>query len=127
MRPISQDMYAVPRERVIGSSATFEYTSDGAAARLPTSPKPTTSTTARKSRSESGTGSVGGPCSRQETPTATLRCSSSPSTGQEGPRLLISRRPDREFDYTKGAERALDKPSDAWTVVSMKNDWATVF
>ena len=29
MRPISQDMYGIPRERVIGSSTTFAYTSDG--------------------------------------------------------------------------------------------------
>ncbi len=28
MRPISQDMYGIPRERVIRSSTTFEYTSD---------------------------------------------------------------------------------------------------
>jgi hypothetical protein len=28
MRPISQDMYGIPRERVIGSSSTFAYTSD---------------------------------------------------------------------------------------------------
>jgi hypothetical protein len=29
MLPISQDMYGIPRERVIGSSSTFAYTSDG--------------------------------------------------------------------------------------------------
>jgi hypothetical protein len=28
MRPISQDMYGIPRERVIGSSSTFVYTSN---------------------------------------------------------------------------------------------------
>ena len=28
MRPISQDVYGIPRERVIGSSSTFAYTSD---------------------------------------------------------------------------------------------------
>ena len=28
MRPISQDMYGIPRERVIGSSSTFAYTSN---------------------------------------------------------------------------------------------------
>ena len=30
MRPISQDLYGIPRERVIGSSSTFAYTSDDA-------------------------------------------------------------------------------------------------
>ena len=28
MRPISQEVYGIPRERVIGSATTFEYTSD---------------------------------------------------------------------------------------------------
>jgi hypothetical protein len=35
---------------------------------------------------------------------------------------------DREFDYTAGAEQALERArSHDWTVVSIKNDWATVF
>jgi hypothetical protein len=35
---------------------------------------------------------------------------------------------DREFDYQSGAEKALDRAaSSGWTVVSIKNDWATVF
>jgi hypothetical protein len=44
-------------------------------------------------------------------------------------RLLILHDDDkREFDYTSGAEQALDQAGkDGWTVVSVKNDWATVF
>jgi hypothetical protein len=35
---------------------------------------------------------------------------------------------EREFDYTSGAEAALEQAAkDGWTVVSIKNDWATVF
>lgn len=35
---------------------------------------------------------------------------------------------EREFDYTNGAERALEKAvTSGWTVVSIKDDWATVF
>ena len=35
---------------------------------------------------------------------------------------------EREFAYTTGAEQALDQAaSDGWTVISVKNDWATVF
>jgi phosphoglycolate phosphatase-like HAD superfamily hydrolase len=35
---------------------------------------------------------------------------------------------EREFDYTAGAERALEHAKQfGWTVISMKNDWATVF
>ena len=34
----------------------------------------------------------------------------------------------REFDYTTGAEHALDQAArDNWTVVSVSKDWATVF
>jgi hypothetical protein len=36
--------------------------------------------------------------------------------------------PDREFDYVAGAERALDEvKAQGWTVVSIKDDWASVF
>ena len=56
--------------------------------------------------------------------------------------LDISRRPDgptlrllilhddagREFAYTAGAEGALERAkAEGWTVVSMKDDWTTVF
>jgi hypothetical protein len=35
---------------------------------------------------------------------------------------------EREFDYTSGAEKALDQAAaDGWTVVSVRDDWATVF
>jgi hypothetical protein len=34
----------------------------------------------------------------------------------------------REFDYTSGAEQALERAAKSgWAIVSMKNDWATVF
>jgi hypothetical protein len=42
--------------------------------------------------------------------------------------LLLHDDADREFDYTAGAEQALEAASrENWTVVSMKNDWNTVF
>jgi hypothetical protein len=35
---------------------------------------------------------------------------------------------DREFDYTAGAEQALERAdANAWMVTSIKRDWATVF
>jgi hypothetical protein len=35
---------------------------------------------------------------------------------------------EREFDHTAGAERSLETAAEqGWTVVSIKNDWATVF
>ncbi len=35
---------------------------------------------------------------------------------------------EREFAYTGGAEKSLEYAAEhGWTVVSMKNDWSTVF
>ncbi len=49
--------------------------------------------------------------------------------GRQGLRLLVLHDdPDREFDYTSGAEYALKQAAQhGWTVVSIKSDWATVF
>ena len=34
----------------------------------------------------------------------------------------------REFDYTSGAEQALERADKSgWTIVSMKTDWVTIF
>jgi len=42
--------------------------------------------------------------------------------------LLLHDDGEREFAYTAGAEQALERASaDGWTVVSLKDDWATVF
>ena len=42
--------------------------------------------------------------------------------------LVLHDDADREFNYTTGAEQALDHADDHhWTVASIKNDWATVF
>ena len=42
--------------------------------------------------------------------------------------LVLHDDAEREFDYVSGSEKALDRAaSSAWTVVSMKNDWASVF
>jgi hypothetical protein len=42
--------------------------------------------------------------------------------------LVLHDDADREFAYTAGAEKALEQAArDKWTVVSMKNDWTSVF
>ena len=112
MRPISQDMYGIPRERVIGSSSTFAYTSNGRAAPSPTSPRPTTSTTARRSRSGSGTGSAGAPARRPGTPTATCHARIHPPPRQAGAAAARpSRRRRAGVRLHQGAEHALGKPT----------------
>ena len=51
------------------------------------------------------------------------------TAARPGLRLLVLHDdPDREFDYVKGAETALERAkADGWTVISVKDDWATVF
>ena len=42
--------------------------------------------------------------------------------------LILHDDAEREFDYTTGAEQALEMADrSGWRVVSMKNDWSTVF
>ena len=42
--------------------------------------------------------------------------------------LVLHDDAEREFAYTAGAEDALDRAkADGWTVVSVKDDWGTVF
>jgi len=42
--------------------------------------------------------------------------------------LVLHDDPEREFDYVKGAETALEQArADGWTVVSIKDDWVMVF
>ena len=53
------------------------------------------------------------------------------TAGQEKPSLsmlVLHDDAEREFAYTAGAERALDlAKQQGWTVVSIRNDWTTVF
>jgi hypothetical protein len=42
--------------------------------------------------------------------------------------LVLHDDPEREFEYTAGAETSLERATaDGWTVVSIKRDWGTVF
>jgi hypothetical protein len=80
MRPISQEVYGVPRQRVIGSSATLAWQPDEGAAGSSASPSWMSWTTARPSRSGSGAGWGGGRCWPRAIPTVTCRCWRSPSS-----------------------------------------------
>ena len=42
--------------------------------------------------------------------------------------LVLHDDPERETDYVKGAEGALERArNEGWTVISVKDDWSTVF
>jgi hypothetical protein len=49
-------------------------------------------------------------------------------TGPSLSMLVLHDDAEREFDYTAGAEKALEQAAESgWTVASIKNDWASVF
>jgi phosphoserine phosphatase len=130
MRPISQEMYGIPRERVIGSSSTFTYTSNDHGGTITHQPevdylddgpeKPVRIWNRVGRRPILAAGNSNGDVAMLEfthhPDRPTLRL------------LVLHDDAEREFDYTTGAEKALSRAeADGWTVVSIKNDWTTVF
>ena len=130
MRPIAQQMYGIPRERVIGSALGLTY--DAAAGRNhlmytstmdffddgPEKPIRIWSRIGRRPVLAFGN-------SNGDLPMLTYAgTTTSPSLRL----LLLHDDPEREFGYTDGAEDALHVAAQqGWTVVSMKNDWREVF
>lgn len=121
MRPVTWRMYGIPPERVVGSSvglvyrdghlittAEPEFLDDG-----PIKPVRIWGRAGR--RPIFAAGNSNGDIEMLEF-TRGLRL------------LVLHDDADREFDYTAGAEKSLERAArEDWTVVSMKNDWATVF
>jgi phosphoglycolate phosphatase-like HAD superfamily hydrolase len=130
MRPISQDVYGIPRERVIGSASALGYTSDERGGTIthkaeadylddgPQKPIRIWSRTGRRPLLAAG---------NSNGDAAMLHFTQHPD--KPSLRLLVLHDDgEREFDYTTGAEQALEQAgTDGWTVVSMSSDWATVF
>jgi phosphoserine phosphatase len=130
MRPISQEVYGVPRQRVIGSSTTLAWQPDEGGGRIvrkpeldvlddgPAKPVRIWSRVGRRPLLAAGNSNGDLPM---------LAFAQQP--GRPSLRLLVLHDdPEREFDYTTGAERALEEAeAQGWTVVSIKNDWVTVF
>ncbi|MEP7193566.1 MAG: HAD family hydrolase, partial [Actinomycetota bacterium] len=130
MRPISMSMYGIPREKVIGSSSTFAYTSDESGGTITHKPefdylddgpeKPIRIWNRVGRRPVLAAGNSNGDIPMldfsQHADKPTLR-------------LLINHDDSqREFYYTGGAEDARERADKhAWTLVSIKNDWRTVF
>jgi phosphoserine phosphatase len=130
MRPITEEMYGIPAERVIGSSTALRYQEDKSGGSLvylaeldvfddgPAKPVKIWNRVGRRPI-------VAGGNSNGDIPM--LHHAGGPSG--PGLRLLVLHDdPEREFDYTAGAEQSLQRAGEeGWTVVSIKNDWATVF
>jgi hypothetical protein len=130
MRPISQDVYGIPRQRVIGSSSTLGYTGDAHGGKIthkaeldylddgPEKPVRIWSRTGRRPILAGGNANGDIP----------MLQFAAHDTRKSLRLLVVHDDAEREFDYTTGAERALEHAAtDGWTVVSIKNDWATVF
>jgi phosphoserine phosphatase len=130
MRPISQELYGVPRERVIGSATALAYTNDDRGGTITHTPAPDYlddgpekpiriwSRTGRRPLVAAGNtnGDIPMLAFSQHEERQSLRL------------LVLHDDAEREFAYTAGAEQALEQAgNDRWTVVSVSNDWATVF
>jgi phosphoserine phosphatase len=130
MRPISREVYGIPRERVIGSATALDYVADengGAIVRRPEAdylddgpqkPIRIWSRVGRRPLLAAGNSNGDVPMldftHHPDKPFLRL--------------LVLHDDADREFHYTAGAEQALERAdADAWTTISIQSDWATVF
>ncbi|GAA4478982.1 HAD family hydrolase [Rhodococcus olei] len=130
MRPVAGNLYGVPPERIIGSALGLSYRDDAGHTDLlykaaldffddgPEKPVRIWSRIGRRPILSVGN-------SNGDLPMMAF----SELPGAPALRLLILHDDgDREFDYVAGAEDVLDRArKNDWTVVSMKNDWHTIF
>jgi hypothetical protein len=130
MRPISDELYRVPRERVIGSTTTLAYAGGPDGGTITHTPVPDYlddgpqkpiriwSRVGRRPLLAAGNSNGDVPMldftHHPDKPFLRL--------------LVLHDDADREFHYTAGAEQALERAdADAWTTISIQSDWATVF
>ena len=130
MRPISRELYGIPRDRVIGSSTALEYVPDDRGG-----------TITRKAEADVLDDGPQKPIRIWSRIGCRPLLAAGNSNGdipmldftqhEDKPflRLLVLHDDaEREFDYTSGAEQALDRAgTSGWTIVSVKDDWTTVF
>jgi hypothetical protein len=130
MRPVTEEIYGIPSERVIGSSNALRYLEDehGGTITYAAEPDVFDDGPVKPTRIWSRVGRrpilAGG---NSNGDIQMLRYTG----GKDRPalRLLVLHDDaEREFDYTAGAEQSLQAAgAEGWTVVSIKNDWRTVF
>ena len=130
MRPISQEVYGIPRQRVIGSTAALAYTSDEHGGTIthkaeadylddgPEKPIRIWSRTGRRPLLAAGNSNGDVPMlhftQHPDKPScACSSCTTTPSASSPTP--------------PEPSRRSTRPPRDGWTVISVKNDWATVF
>jgi phosphoserine phosphatase len=130
MRPFSDTMYGIPSERVIGSSNGLRYLDDEHGGTVtyaaepdvfddgPIKPVRIWSRVGRRPILAAGNSNGDVPMLRY-----------AGGRSRAALRLLVLHDDDeREYAYTAGAEDSLQRAKEEdWTVISVKNDWATVF
>jgi phosphoserine phosphatase len=130
MRPVTDDVYGVPSERVVGSSNALRYQEgdDGGTLVYLAELEVFDDGPVKPVRIWSRIGKrpiLAGGNSNGDIPMLQY------AGGQSRPGLrllLLHDDEEREFDYTAGAERSLEiADAKGWTVVSIKNDWRAVF
>jgi hypothetical protein len=130
MRGFAQDLYGVPRERVIGSTVAYRYVPDKSGGAIvqraeldvvndgPDKAVQIWDVTGR--RPILAAGNSNGDLEML----AFTGGSSLPALRL----LLLHDDAQREFDYVAGAEKALEAAATrGWCVVSMQRDWRTIF
>ena len=127
MRPFAEDLYGVPSERVIGSSNALRYDDDADRLAYLAEPDVFDDGPVKPVRIWSRVGRrpvFAGGNANGDIPMLRFAGGAHPAL-----RLLVLHDdPEREFDYTKGADLALQTAADDdWTVVSIKGDWSTVY
>jgi phosphoserine phosphatase len=130
MRPVTHEIYGIPSERVVGSSTALRYEEDEHGGTVvyqaqmdvfddgPVKPVRIWSRIGR--RPLVAVGNSNGDVEM-------LQFAGGPS--RPALRMLVLHDDaEREFDYVAGAERALEQAkAQEWTVVSVRDDWGTVF
>ncbi len=127
MRPFAEDLYGIPPERVIGSSNALQYDDETASLAYLGKPDVFDDGPEKPVRIWSRTGRrplVAGGNSNGDVPM--LRFAGGDNLALR--LLVLHDDPEREFDYTTGAETALQRADEEdWTVISVRDDWSTVF
>jgi phosphoserine phosphatase len=130
MRPITSSIYGIPPERVVGSSQGLRFDGGDGYGNLLIQPaidvfddgpeKPVRIWNRIGRRPILSAGNSNGDDEM---------LMYSGRLGEPALRLLVLHDDaEREFDYTAGAERALEHAAEfGWSVVSMKNDWTQIF
>jgi phosphoserine phosphatase len=136
MRPTSEELYGIPPERVVGSSASLEFREKGDGGDVVMQPhldflddgpvKPTRIWSRIGKRPILAVGNSNGDIPM-------LQFARQPVVAHKPPRsalrlLIWHDDAAREFDYVGGAEKSLQLAKQyGWTIVSMKDDWKSVF